>query len=105
MSGMMVRNARGEVLVLQSLQNNKIATPFTTKARACSQAMEMGLVVGADNIELEGYALTVIKNVIVKPLTNQKFVHTSEISIIIEEVIKKSFSTVFTVLPTRLFIK
>ncbi|MBA0648214.1 hypothetical protein Goklo_015979, partial [Gossypium klotzschianum] len=50
-----------KVLVLKSLLNIDITSPFVAKVRACSQAVWLGLAMGVDTLEVEGDALTIIK--------------------------------------------
>ncbi|MBA0738329.1 hypothetical protein Gogos_011705 [Gossypium gossypioides] len=50
-----------KVLVLKSLPNIEIASPFLAKVLACSQAVWLGLAMGVDKLEVEGDALTIIK--------------------------------------------
>ncbi|MBA0854741.1 hypothetical protein Goshw_004389 [Gossypium schwendimanii] len=50
-----------KVLVLKSLLNIEITSPFVAKVRACSQAVWLGLAMGVDKLKEEGDALTLIK--------------------------------------------
>ncbi|MBA0555999.1 hypothetical protein Golob_026142, partial [Gossypium lobatum] len=50
-----------KVLVLKSLLNIEITSPFVAKMRACSQAVWLGLAMEVDKLKEEGDALTIIK--------------------------------------------
>ncbi|MBA0752946.1 hypothetical protein Gogos_021630 [Gossypium gossypioides] len=60
-SRLVARNNRGEVLASKLILSTEVPSPFAAEARACFQAVRMGLTMGVKKMEIEGDALTIIK--------------------------------------------
>ncbi|KAK5838171.1 hypothetical protein PVK06_006898 [Gossypium arboreum] len=60
-TGLLVRNAEGEILASQAVIHSEIATPFIAEAYVGLQAVKLGIFMGLNKIEIVGDSKTVIK--------------------------------------------
>ncbi|MBA0548768.1 hypothetical protein Golob_019846, partial [Gossypium lobatum] len=60
-SRLVARNNRGEVLASKLIFSTEAPSLFAAEARACFQAVGIGLTMGVKKIEVERDALTIIK--------------------------------------------
>lgn len=62
-SGIVVRDAYGQILGLKVVINNNIPSPFAAEALACVQSVQYGKYLGFGDVIMEGNSLSIIKNI------------------------------------------